>query len=56
MNRGNKMRKAIIKETWRDEPSYIGGNRRIWIVSHNGQSNCYYFKKEAQEAKTKIDN
>ena len=49
------MAKAKITETWRDDYNAPGGNKRIWIVSHNGQSKIYYTKKEAKEAKQEID-
>jgi len=49
------MAKAKLIETWRDDYNSPGGNKRIWIVSHNGQSKVYYSKKEAKTAKQVID-
>jgi hypothetical protein len=55
--KGQKMKtqKAKLIETWRDDKLAPGGNKRIWIVSHNGQSQIYYTKREARAAKAEID-
>jgi hypothetical protein len=49
------MAKAKITETWRHDKLAPGGNKRIWIVSLNGQSKAYNSKREAREAKAAID-
>ena len=49
------MAKAKLIETWRDDKLSPGGNKRIWIVSHNGQSKTYSTKRETREAKAAID-
>ena len=53
---GNDMAKAKLIETWRDDKFAPGGNKRIWIVQHNGQSTVYYTKREARVTKAAIDN
>ena len=50
-----KTQKAKLIETWRNDDLAPGGNKRMWIVSHNGQSQVYYTKKEARAAKAKLD-
>lgn len=47
--------KAKLIETWRNDKLAPGGNKRIWIVSHNGQSTVYYTKREARAAKADRD-
>ena len=47
--------KAKLIETWRNDDLAPGGNKRIWIVSHNGQSQVYYTKRDARAAKAEID-
>jgi len=51
-----KNTKAKLIETWRNDKLAFGGNKRIWIVSHNGQSAVYYTKREAKAAKVMIDS
>jgi len=59
MENKKRYNKAEIIETWRNEPSHIGGNRRIWIVKHGllkgNQKECSS-KKEAKDLKEYLDN
>lgn len=47
--------KAKLTETRYDDPLAPGGNRRVWIVSHDGQLELYYSKATARAAKAAID-
>lgn len=50
------MSKAQLTESYVNDDYAMGGNRRIWIVRHNGQSKDYKTKREARKAKSIIDS